>query len=114
MLTIKNRINQWQHKITLVMLIGLIWLLGLPTNSVNAAGYYSARDHKTELATPYYTHQQRRIGYTEPTSPYYKAKNRKHITRNSDEYLEGGNQSREVTPQELGRIKQQKHSISRQ
>ncbi|WP_427156915.1 hypothetical protein ACQFX9_16025 [Aliinostoc sp. HNIBRCY26] len=112
MLIIKNKLNQWQCNIILGMLIGLIWLLGLPTNSVDAAGYYSVRDHKAELATPYYTHQQRRIGYTEPTSPYYKAKNRKHITRSSDDYLENGKPSREVNPLELGRIKQQKHSMS--
>ncbi|WP_339391275.1 hypothetical protein [Nostoc sp. CMAA1605] len=114
MLTIKNKLNHWRHNIILGILIGLIWLLGLPTNSAAAAGYYSAREHKAELATPYYTHQQRRIGYTEPTSPYYKAKNRKHITRSSDDYLESGKPSREVNPQELGRIRQQKHSMSSQ
>lgn len=113
MLAIKNRLNQWQRIVASVVLVGLIWFMSLPTNSVEAAGYYVVKDHNSGVAAPYYTNKQRRIGYTEPTTPYYATQNRKkHITRTSDDYIESGKRAGEVIPKELGTGKRQKNSVT--
>lgn len=109
MLAIKNRFNQWHRKITLVILTGLILLISFPTNSVEAAGYYSVKEHKTGVMRPYYTTKERPIAHTETTTPYYATPNRKLRTTTGDNYMERSKRSTEVIPQELGRSKRQKN-----
>jgi hypothetical protein len=112
MLAIRNIFNQLQRKIALVMLAGLIWLISLPTNSVEAAGYYSVKDHKAEVVRPYYVTKERHIARTEQTTPYYATKNRRHITTTGDDYIESGKRAAEVIPKELGTGKRQKNPIT--
>jgi hypothetical protein len=109
MLAIKKRFNQWQRKITLVIFAGLILVMSLPTNSVEAAGYYSVKEHKTGIIRPYYTTKERTIAHTEITRPYYATPNRKPRTTTGDNYMERSKRSTEVIPQELGRNKRQKN-----
>lgn len=111
MLTIKNILNQWRRKIALLVLSGLIWLISLPTNSVEATGYYSVKDHKTEVVKPYYTRKERPIARTETTRPYYTTQNRKRITTTGDDYIESGKRATEVIPKELGTDKRPKNPI---
>ncbi|MEA5567194.1 hypothetical protein [Anabaena sp. UHCC 0399] len=113
MLEIKHILHQWQRKIVLVMLTGLIWLISLPTNSVEATGYYSVKDHKAELVRPYYATRERHIAGTEITRPYYTTKDRTRITTTGDNYIESGKRGTEVMPKEIGTGKRQKNSIKR-
>lgn len=112
MLVIKNILHQWQRKIALFMSACLICLISLPITSVEAAGYYSLKDHNTEVGRPYYTIKERHITSNESRTPYYATKQRKNITNTGDDYVESGKRAAEVIPKELGTGKRQKNPLT--
>ncbi|WP_413200065.1 hypothetical protein [Nostoc piscinale] len=103
MLNIQTVLSQLISKITVFILAALVILISLPSNSVLADGYYSAKNHKIETAPPYYTAKDRRIGRTEPSKPYYATKERQQsqATRNYEDSLRTGKRENEVRLRDL-------------
>ncbi|WP_242038855.1 hypothetical protein [Anabaena lutea] len=107
MLAIKRVLNQISRTISLFMLAGLIWLMGLPMLSVHADGFYSEKTHKIEMTKPFYSIKQRRIAINEPFKPYYSTQERHkqkvYITPTTEEdYIESRKGAGEVIPKNLG------------
>ncbi|MBD2490902.1 hypothetical protein [Aulosira sp. FACHB-615] len=103
MLKIQSFFRQLISKIAVFILVALVILISLPSNSVLADGYYSAKNHKVEIAPPYYTAKDRRIGRNEPSKPYYATKERQHsqATRNYEDSLRTGKRENEVRLRDL-------------
>jgi len=55
---IKRLFNQIHRQLAIFMLAGLIWLIGLPMLSAQAAGYYSLKNQKPEITRRYYSNQK--------------------------------------------------------
>jgi hypothetical protein len=106
MLEIQRKFNQLSHKITIVVLAGLIWLVSLPVASVQADGYYSEKTHKVEVTKPFYATKERKIAQTEPFKPYYATRDRQKVKANvqetTDDYIESGKRATEVIPKDMG------------
>jgi hypothetical protein len=116
MLEIKRVFNQLHRKIFVVMLAALVWLISLPTISVQAEGYFSTKTHKVEVTKPYYTTRDRNLVQTEPSKPYYSTKERSKVKVTApgtgDDYIESGKRAGEVIPKDLETGNRQKNPIS--
>ncbi len=77
MLELKDVLKQLSCKVGLFVLAGLLWLITLPTNPVEAGGYYAEKNHQTEVSRPYFSNKQRRIDRYEASQPYYGNKDRR-------------------------------------
>jgi hypothetical protein len=117
MLEMKRLFNQMHRQIAIVMLACLIWLIGLPMLSAQAAGYYSLKNHKVEITRPYYSTKEHRLVRTEVVRPFYSNKDRvkaKVYTtpEMGDDYIESGKRAGEVIPKDLGTGSRQKNPIN--
>lgn len=99
---IKKKFNQICRQILLVILATLIWMISLPSTSVQADGYYSDKPHKTERTSRYYTNKQRNLELSETNRPYYSTKERsrekalKDAAEARERYVENGQRTGEV------------------
>ncbi|MBD2625990.1 hypothetical protein [Trichormus variabilis] len=117
MQAIKRLFNQLSRHISLLILAGLIWLMGLPMLSVHADGFYSEKTHKTEMNKPFYSTKQRRIATNEPFKPYYSTQERHKqkvytTPATEEDYIESGKRAGEVIPKDLGTGSRQKNPIN--
>jgi hypothetical protein len=103
MLNLQSLLHQLSRKITIFMISCVAVLISLPTTSVLADGYYSAKDHRLERVAPYYTIQDRRISRIEAEKPYYTTKERQQskAARYNEEYIKTGKRTNEIIPEEL-------------
>ncbi|RCJ19608.1 hypothetical protein A6770_05560 [Nostoc minutum NIES-26] len=106
MLAIQKRFNQLRRKVAFVLLAALVWIISLPTTSVQADGYYSEKSHKVEATPPYYSTKERRIAQSEHFKPYYTSKERhqKKVIRTQPQIgndIESGRRAKEAIPRDL-------------
>ncbi|WP_017654367.1 hypothetical protein [Fortiea contorta] len=107
MLKIQKIFHQLHHKITIVILASLVWLITLPTTAAQADGYYTNKDHRTEINQPYYSTKERHIAISEHAKPYYSTRDRRHerIIRTTpathDDYLDSGVRPGEAVPRDF-------------
>ncbi|QYX30989.1 hypothetical protein [Sphaerospermopsis torques-reginae] len=114
---IKRLFNQIHRQLAIFMLAGLIWLIGLPMLSAQAAGYYSLKNQKPEITRPYYSNKAGRLVRTDVVRPFYSTKERgkaKVYTTPEigDDYIESGKRAGEVIPKDLGTGSRQKNPLN--
>lgn len=77
MLKAQKILRQMYRQLTIVLIASLVWLVTLPTNSVQADGYYSEKNHHAAISKPYYVAKDRQVVVKEvPAQPYYSTKKR--------------------------------------
>jgi hypothetical protein len=95
-----------------------MWIISLPTATVQAEGYYGNKSHKTDVRRPYYSTSDRTLTpEARQFLPYYSSperrKERVHTTPGTGEsYTESGRRAGEVIPKDLGTGSRQKNPIN--
>ncbi|MBR8836661.1 MAG: hypothetical protein DSM106950_22255 [Stigonema ocellatum SAG 48.90 = DSM 106950] len=94
MLKINTIFGQLRRKIAIIMLAGLVLLISLPVNSVQAGGHYTG-DYATR------ENIEQKIGQNDNVTPDI----------GGEDYVDSGRRAAEVIPKDLGTGSRQKNPI---
>ncbi|WP_414529310.1 hypothetical protein [Nodularia chucula] len=100
MLKAQKILSQLCRQLTIVLLASLVWFATFPTNSVQADGYYSEKNHHAAITKPYYVAKDRHVVVKEVLAkPYYSTKERskKKVIIQTSETVDG----QKMIPQDL-------------
>jgi hypothetical protein len=106
MLEIQRIFDRFRRQIAIVLLFALVWIISLPTASVQANGYFSEKPRQVEATKPYFSVKNRIIAENEHFKPYYATKEhlKEKVIRNQPETsdrIENGRRVKEAIPRDL-------------